>query len=110
MVNEFESKCSAHNNHHGLQCKGLQSQRRPRDSVSSTAVNAQNVFTSNTNDRVDIRAAANNRQGYAEAIGLDSSSLDTGSGNDRVRISSSRQRPRHQCLGRARQLHRYRLR
>ena len=59
-----------------------------QDSVSSTAVNAQNVFTSNTNDRVDIRAAANNRQGYAEAIGLDSSSLDTGSGNDRVRISA----------------------
>ena len=60
----------------------------PQASVSSTAVDAQNIVTSNSNDRVDIRAAANNRQGYAEAIGLDSSSLDTGSGNDRVRISA----------------------
>ena len=57
-------------------------------SVSSTAVDAQNIVTSNSNDRVDVRAAANNRRGYAEAIGLDSSSLDTGSGNDRVRISA----------------------
>ena len=60
----------------------------PQASVSSTAVDAQNIVTSNSNDRVDIRATAFNRRGYAEAIGLDSSSLDTGSGNDRVRISA----------------------
>ena len=79
-------------------------------SVSSTAVDAQNIVTSNSNDRVDIRAAAFNRRGYAEAIGLDSSSLDTGSGNDRVRISARANGQTPPNLGHARQLPRYRLR
>ena len=61
----------------------------PEASVESTAVDNQTINTGSNNDRVDIRAAANNRRGYAEAIGLDSSSLDTGSGNDRVRISAN---------------------
>ena len=57
-------------------------------SVSSVAVDAQNVVTSNSNDRVDIRAGAFNRGGYAEATGLNDSTVSTLDGNDSVRIQA----------------------
>ena len=60
----------------------------PQPSVSSIAVDAQNVVTSNSNDRVDIRAGAFNRGGYAEATGLNDSSVSTLDGNDSVRIQA----------------------
>ena len=58
-------------------------------SVVSIAVDAQNVVTSNNNDRVDIRAGAFNRGGYAEATGLNNSTVSTLAGDDAVRIQAN---------------------
>ena len=49
------------------------------------ALNSQ-IDTGNDDDRLEISATANNRNGYAEAVGLDSSTANTGSGDDDVRI------------------------
>merc|ERR1712230_319906 len=49
------------------------------------ALNSQ-IDTGNDNDRLEISATAINRNGYAEAVGLDSSTASTGSGDDDVRI------------------------
>ena len=44
------------------------------------------INTGADDDKVHIRASANNRSGYAQAIGLDNSVLETETGNDSVRI------------------------
>ena len=49
------------------------------------ALNSQ-IDTGNDDDRLEISATANNRNGYAEAVGLDSSTANTGSGDDDVSI------------------------
>ena len=61
----------------------------PEPSVSSIAVDAQNVVTSHLNDRVDIRAGASNRGGYAEATGLNNSTVSTLGGDDAVRVRAN---------------------
>ena len=49
------------------------------------ALNSQ-INTGADNDKVHIKASASNRRGYAEAIGLDHSVLETETGDDVVRI------------------------
>ena len=60
----------------------------PQPSVSAIAVDGQNIVTSLLNDRIDIRAGASNRGGYAEATGLNNSTVSTLSGDDFVRIQA----------------------
>ena len=61
----------------------------PQPSVESITVDGQNIVTSNRNDRVDIRAGAFNRGGYAEATGLNNSTVSTLGGDDAVRIQAN---------------------
>ena len=61
----------------------------PQPSVESIAVDGQNVVTSNHNDRVNIRSGAFNRGGYAEATGLNNSTVSTLAGDDAVRIQAN---------------------
>ena len=61
----------------------------PQPSVSTIAVDGQNVVTNHLNDRVDIRAGASNRRGYAEATGLNNSTVFTLAGDDAVRIQAN---------------------
>ena len=51
-------------------------------------VNSQ-TNTGSGDDRMPIFASAVNRSGYAEAVGLDSSTLETENGNDIVRIQAN---------------------
>ena len=51
-------------------------------------LNAQ-INSGADDDRVEISASAVNRRGYAEAVGLDSSTLETENGDDVVRIRAS---------------------
>ena len=60
----------------------------PQPLVSAIAVDGQNVVTSHLNDHIDIRAGASNRGGYAEATGLNNSTISTLSGDDFVRIQA----------------------
>ena len=60
----------------------------PQPSVSAVAVDGQNIVTSLLNDHIDIRAGASNRGGYAEATGLNNSTISTLSGDDFVRIQA----------------------
>ncbi len=66
--------------------RAFQRNRGPQPSVSVTTVDGRTMNTGNNNDRIDIRAGAFNRGGYAEATGLNNSSIATAAGNDSVRI------------------------
>ena len=66
--------------------RAFQRSRGTQPSVSASAVDGQTISTSLGTDRIDIRATAINRGGYAEAIGLDDSTVSTLAGDDNVRI------------------------
>ena len=66
--------------------RAFQRSRGTQPSVSASAVDGQTISTSLGTDRIDIRATALNRGGYAEAIGLDDSTVSTLAGDDNVRI------------------------
>ena len=66
--------------------RAFQRNRGPRPSVSVTTVDGRTILSGNNNDRIDIRAGAINRGGYAEATGLNNSTVATAAGNDSVRI------------------------
>ena len=66
--------------------RAFQRNSGPQPSVSVTTVDGQTITSGNLNDRIDIRAGAFNRGGYAEATGLNNSSIATAAGNDSVRI------------------------
>ena len=64
----------------------FQRNRGARPSVSVTTVDGQTITSGHHNDRIDIRAGAINRGGYAEATGLNNSTVATAAGDDSVRI------------------------
>ena len=66
--------------------RAFQRNRGPQPSVSVTTVDGQTISSGNHNDRIDIRAGAVNRGGYAEATGLNNSTVATAAGHDSVRI------------------------
>ncbi|WP_186539016.1 type I secretion C-terminal target domain-containing protein [Synechococcus sp. BIOS-E4-1] len=66
--------------------RAFQRNRGPRASVSVTTVDGRTIASGNNNDRIDIRAGAINRGGYAEATGLNNSTVATAAGNDSVGI------------------------
>ena len=66
--------------------RAFQRNRGPRPSVSVTTVDGRTITSGNNNDRIDIRAGAINRGGYAEATGLNNSTVATAAGHDSVRI------------------------
>ena len=68
--------------------RAFQRNRGPQPSVSVTTVDGQTITSGNLNDRIDIRAGAINRGGYAEATGLNNSTVATAAGHDSVRIHS----------------------
>ena len=66
--------------------RAFQRNSGPQPSVSVTTVDGRSMTSGNSNDRIDIRAGAINRGGYAEATGLNNSFVATAAGNDSVRI------------------------
>ena len=71
-----------------FRARAFQRNRGPQPSVSVTTVDGRTMTSGSSNDRIDIRAGAINRGGYAEATGLNNSTVATAAGNDSVRIHS----------------------